>query len=264
MAARAVRRSKPLTVVTWSQAIGLLPYVPVFFAVGEYRLPSPGNLGVVFAAALVVTTAYLALYKGLRVGKVSLVTPISACWALVTVLLTSLLLREPLTQLQVLAVGLAVLGGSSASFRWRDLMGFGIRSAASGVQYALVAMLAFGAYYVLLDVLVSEMGWFLPILLVRIAMVAILVVGSAASGEGVARPIGVGKLVLLAGLLDFMAFLFYSIGINVEYSAIVAPISAASPVVTIALARILLGERLETNQKAGVAAVMAAVLLMSL
>jgi drug/metabolite transporter (DMT)-like permease len=125
-------------------------------------------------------------------------------------------------------------------------------------------MLAFGAYYVLLDVLVSELGWFLPILLVRVAMVAILVAGSAAAVGGVTRPTGVWRLVLLAGLLDFTAFLFYGVGINIEYSAIVAPIGAASPVVTIALAKLLLGERLEVNQKAGVAAVMAAVLLMSL
>lgn len=263
MAARAVRRSNPLTVVTWSQVIGLLPYFPALLVVGDYRLPSPSTLGVVFAASLVVTAAYLALYKGLRVGKVSLVTPISACWALVTVMITSVLLGEPLTQVQTLAVGLAVVGGASASFRWGDFAP-DIRRAASGVQYALAAMLAFGAYYVFLDVLVSELGWFLPILFVRVVMVAILVASSFAARGGVARPTGVGRLVLLAGLLDFAAFLFYSVGIYVEYSAIVAPISAASPVVTIVLARLLLGERLEANQKIGIAAVMAAVMLMSL
>jgi len=56
----------------------------------------------------------------------------------------------------------------------------------------------------------------------------------------------------------------YGLGINLEYASIVATVSAASPVVTIVLARFFMGERLELNPKVGVVAVLVAHVLIFL
>lgn len=262
--ARAVRKTGALNVLAWSQVIGLSPYVPALLLFNSFQMPTWGTVGTVLVSGVVVTLGYLSLYRGLQVGKVSIITPISACWAIVTVVLRSFLFRESLSSVQIVAVTLAILGGVAASFRLGELRRLSFKTGAVGIQYAFFAMVGLGLYYVLLDVLVTELGWFLPVLLVRLAVVSLLFTYSAATRSDASFPRGVALLVVVAGLLEFVAFFSYGIGINSEYTSLVAPVSAASPVVTIALARVFLGERLELNQWVGVAAVLVSLVLLFL
>ena len=65
------------------------------------------------------------------------------------------------------------------------------------------------------------------------------------------------------GVLEVIAFFAYGSGITSEFTAIVAPVSAAFPAVTILLARIFLKERLEINQKTGIFSILAGLVLIS-
>ena len=262
--ARTVRRTGAFNVLAWSQVIGLVPYVPALFFLNSFQMPTWGAVGTVLVSGIVVTLAYLSLYKGLQVGKVSIITPISACWAIVTVVLSAFLFRESLSTIQIVAVTLAIMGGVAASFKWGDLRRLSFKTGVVGIQYAFFAMIGLGLYYVLLDVLVSEIGWFLPVLLVRLVVVSLLFTYSVTTKRDVSFPKEVALLVILAGFLEFIAFLSYGIGINSEYTSLVAPVSAASPVVTIALAKIFLGENLELNQWAGVVVVSVSLVLLFL
>ena len=260
--ARAVRKTSAFKMLAWSQVIGLVSCIPALFLLNSFQMPTLGVVGIVIVSGIVLTLGYLSLYKGLQVGKVSIITPISACWAIVTVVLSSFLFRESLSPIQIVAVALAIIGGVAASFKWRDLRRFSFATAVVGIQYAFFAMIGLGLYYVLLDVLVSELGWFIPVLLVRLVLVSLLFSYSLTTKRDISFPTKVAILVILAGILEFIAFLSYGIGINLEYTSLVAPISAASPVVTIVLAKIFLGERLELNQNVGVAAVLISILLL--
>ena len=261
--ARAVRKTDPLTVLVWSQMIGLIPYFPILLLSDSFKIPSGDAILLVFTSALMVTLAYFSLYKGLQVGKVSLITPISACWTIVTVILSSIFLGESLSLIQFLAVILAITGGVIASFKWGEAR-TSFRAGAVGLRYAFIAMMCLGIYYVFLDVLVSELSWFMPILLIRLFTVTYLFTYTLTTQNSISFPKEVALLVILIGLLEFIAFFSYGIGINSEYTAIVAPISATSPVVTIMLAQLLLGESLDTNQKVGVVAVLIALILLFL
>lgn len=262
--ARAVRKAGAFTIFLWSQAIGLFLYAPMLLAFGVVRAPSSAATGTILVAGFLAIAAYLSYYKGLQVGKVSLVAPISACWAIVTVALSSFFLNESLSSFQILAVSLAIFGAVMVSFKWEDVRKLDFRNVAVGIKYAFLAMICWALYYSLLDVLVSELSWFLPVLFVRLAAVFYLFTYSWATKRDIAFPRGVASMVALTGFLEFVSFLSYGIGINSEYTAIVAPISATSPVVTITLAKLFFGETLDPNQKMGIVAVLVSLVLLFL
>jgi uncharacterized membrane protein len=64
--------------------------------------------------------------------------------------------------------------------------------------------------------------------------------------------------------LEAAAFLAYGAGVASEFTAVVAPVAASFPMVTIMLARIFFHELVEINQKIGIAAVLTGLILLSL
>jgi uncharacterized membrane protein len=71
------------------------------------------------------------------------------------------------------------------------------------------------------------------------------------------------KTVVVVGLLEFVGYLAFIVGIGVGVVSIVAPISSASPTVTVLLAQVFLKERLAQIQKVAVVLVILGILLLS-
>lgn len=188
--------------------------------------------------------------------------PVASCWAVVTVFLSLTLLHEVLTATQAVGISLAIGGAVLVSFKWKDLMRF--RNHTKGLKYAIIAALAFGSDFVVIDLLVSEIGWFLPIFLVCIITAFFLFAYSGAAKKDISFPKNILLFIILVGVLDTVAYLSYSTGVTSEYAAIVAPIGAASPAVSIILARIFFKEKLHFNQKIGAISVLAGLILLSL
>ena len=74
----------------------------------------------------------------------------------------------------------------------------------------------------------------------------------------------INYLLILIGGCEFFALMSYGIGINFQSTALVNPIAAAFPIVTVILARIFLKGKIETNQTIGIGAVILALIIISL
>lgn len=259
---KSSRGAGPFKAVLWSQMIALALMFPIFLLF--FRLPqfSITIIALILASGFLTVVSNLSFYKGLQVGKVSIVMPVASCWAIVTVLISLTLLNEALTSIQAIGVTLAILGAVLVSFKWKDLLR--LKNHAKGVKYAVIAAMAFGTDFVLIDLLVAEIGWFLPILLIGTVTAFFLLIFSKAVKKDISFPKNVLIFVALVGILDTVAYLSYSTGVTSEFAAIVAPIGAASPAVSIILARIFFREKLHFNQKLGVVSVLAGLILLSL
>jgi drug/metabolite transporter (DMT)-like permease len=66
-----------------------------------------------------------------------------------------------------------------------------------------------------------------------------------------------------AGILDFLAFTAFNFSLNTQLVSIVSPIVATAPAVTIVLAYFFLKERIVSNQKLGIIAILAGLILIS-
>ncbi len=262
--ARSVRKASVFKTFLWSQIIGAVLFIIIFSIFFKFPILSLTTIGVILISAFLSTIAYLSFYKGLQVGKVSVISPIAACWAVVTVILSIFFLNESLTAIQGIGVALAIIGAILTSFKLHELLKLKLKNAAKGIKYALIAVLGWGIGFVLIDVLVTELKWFLPFFFMKIAVVLYLLLYSGARKSNISFPKNVALFVVIIGVLEVIAFISYGIGVNSEYTAIVAPIGATFPMTTIILARIFFKERLEINQKWGIVAVLIGLVLLSL
>jgi drug/metabolite transporter (DMT)-like permease len=95
-------------------------------------------------------------------------------------------------------------------------------------------------------------------------MIAMFIVVGAATKRRLAFPIDkYGALTVVVGLLSFAGVLTYSAGVSYSYTALVAAIVSASPILTVVLAMALLKERPEYSQLFGIAMVIAGLITVS-
>ena len=250
----ASRRLAVVTVLLLSQAAGLAG-IAVLVAARADAPPDAVFVPLAALSAVFGTAGVAALYRGLATGLMSVVAPIAAAAAVVPVVAGALRGETP-TAVQNGGIALA-LGGVVLASRTRAAHGAGARLAA-GAGLGLTAAVFFGLFLVSFEA-ASENDPYWAVLALRVASVALLL-GAAA----VLRPSlrverrGLGVLAVV-GLLDLAGNAFFAVATTKGLIGVVSVLSSLYPIVTIGLARIVLGERLHPVQATGVASALAGV-----
>ena len=241
----AARRLAVLTVLAVSQAVGL---AGVLLWVWIARDPFPGviELAPAAGAGIAGLIGLGALYRGLAVGAMGIVAPISAASPLVPLAVDAARGSVP-DALQWLGVMLVLAGIVTLS---REPASGGQRIAA-GAGLAVVAALGFGLFIVGLDAGADESApW--AVVTARSASVALAVTVALVYTRTSLRPPRSLLLILVGiGVFDTAANVLVAFATTKGAAGIVAVLSALYPVVTIVLARIVLGERLGISRRAG-------------
>jgi drug/metabolite transporter (DMT)-like permease len=240
----AARRVAVLTVLAVSQAIGL---VGVLLWVVLARDPFPGVPELLPAALAGVAGAIGlgALYRGLAVGAMGIVAPISAASPLVPLAVDAgrgIVPDAP----QVVGVVLVLAGIVTLS---RDPGGS--QGIAAGAGLAVVAALGFGLFVVGLDAGADESApW--AVVAARSASVTLAVAAAVLVTRTSLRPPRALLPALVGiGVFDTGANVLVAFATTKGAAGIVAVLSALYPVVTVVLARLLLGERLSPARRVG-------------
>jgi drug/metabolite transporter (DMT)-like permease len=210
----------------------------------------------VFAVLSVISVfAFLAFYKGLRIGKVSVVAPVASSWSWIAVLVGVLFLNEAVTPFLGLGIVLTILGTILTSFKFKDLANLNFKKSMPGVRYAVATMFGWGVLYTAIGIISRQLGWFWPILVVSVGSTIVLFVYALVSKTETSFPTKLTGLMFWYIIIGTAAFLFYSLGTSKGYVSLVGPISAAAPFVTVVLARVLVKERVDANQVVGIACI---------
>ena len=253
----ASRRIAVLTVLAVSQAIGL---VGVALWVWAAEDPSPGLIELAPAAGAGVAglIGLGALYRGLAVGAMGIVAPISAASPIVPLAVDAARGTVPRAPqwlgIALVLAGIAALSREPAS---------GDRRFAAGAGLAIVAALGFGLFVVGIDAGADESApW--AVVAARSASVALAVVIALFYTHTSLRPPR-SLLVMLVGIgvFDTGANILVAFATTEGAAGIVAVLSALYPVVTIVLARIVLGERLSGAKRIGGAVALAGAVLVA-
>ena len=214
----------------------------------------------IFAAA-----GYIAYMTALRLGPISVVSPVAVSYGGLSVVLAVALRGESLTVLQVLGAVLATGGVvltavviDRGSLRSARIVG-------PGVAFALVTVVVFGLLGVMLVGPVLDHGW-LPVMIgSRVgnagAGLALLTIALSTRSRWFGPLLAPGHpftrhvlaLLALAGTLDIVAFAAFSAGLEVGPIWIVTLASSFGPVLVIVYAIARLGERLRPVQWLGLA-----------
>ena len=257
VAGLAARRVRVLAVLLVSQVVGLALVTAVVAVRSE---PPPGLRELAFAAlsSLAGVGGLAAFYRGLAVGAMSVVAPLSAGGAVIPILV-GLLAGERPQALQLVGVALVTGGAMLASIE----RAHGVRSVqlARGVPYALAAAVGFGMFFVFVDqAAAASAEW----TLVGNRFTGVIVLAFVAAIVRPPLPSGKGLLPLVVvGVLDTSANLLFAFASRLGLLSLGAALGSLYPVVVVVLARVFLGERLARVQALGVGAALAGVALVS-
>jgi len=241
-------------VVLWSQLVGLVVAIaaaPVFGGtVGV------GDLGWGAAAGVVGAGGLLALYRGLAVGRMSVVAPLSAVAGALVPIGVGLGSgeRPSVVALAGVIVGIPAL--------WLVVGGGDRRGPGpSGVAEGVAAGLGFGLFFVLIAQTADDSGLW-PLVAARIGSL-VVVATLALLGGTVGPPRRRRGVVVAAGLGDMAANIAFLAAFRIGLLSLTTAVVSLYPAATVVLARVVLAERLHPRQVAGVGLALGALVLIA-
>lgn len=252
----ASRRAHVLAVLVGSQAAGGLA-VLVWVLVASEPFLGLGAAAAAAAAGVCGVTGLAALYRGMAVGAMGVVAPISSMAAAIPFAIGIANGERP-SLLQILGALVALAGLALVSRSPGELGG----KLAAGVGLAFVAALGFGLYFTLLDLAADDSApW--AVFVGRSSSTVLVVTAALVAGVSVALPRRLALVVVAVGLCDAGANVLFALATTRGLVSVVSVLTSLYPAVTVALAAVVLRERVRDIQLVGAAAVLAGAALLT-
>jgi drug/metabolite transporter (DMT)-like permease len=249
----AARRAGALAVVAGAHSVGLLALLLGLLVVRP-AIDDPAVILIGLAAGVGGAVGLAALYRGMSLGSMGVVTALAGAGSLVLPLIAGALMRAPVSPLQMLGVGFAAAAAVAAGGGTRDDVG------RRALALAALAAAGFGTWYVLLD-LAARAGDPLWALVASRASSAVLTAAVAFRYFEPRRyPL---RIVVAAGLFDVGGNVLYVLARELVPIGLAAALTGLYPIVTMILARVVLGERLPRLGQLGVALALVGIVLIS-
>ncbi len=210
-------------------------------------------------AGLVGLVGLAAIYRGMAVGVVSVVSTIAATGPIIPVLV-GLLTGERPSALQLAGIALALAGIALLAFDRRPSEGG--QRLIPGVGLALLAALSFGVFLVAIRY-ASRPDPLWGVLATRAGSVGALLVLGLVFRSRLRLAADDLPPLFTVGVLDITADVFFAFATTIGLLSIVSILSSLYPVATVLLARIVLNERMARPQQVGVGLALAGVVLIS-
>jgi drug/metabolite transporter (DMT)-like permease len=250
------RGSTVFSAVVWSQATGLvlvllaLPFLPA-------ASPTAADLAWGAATGLAGGIGLALLYRGLAVGLMSVVAPVTAVCAVIIPVAVGFALGERPTGIAAAGVVLALVAIALISQSGESAEG---RSAGTGVPIAIASGIAIGIFLVCLQRTGRSAGLW-PLVPARVVSVSFIAIAGLVARQKLVPRRDSWPMVVGGGALDMVANVFYLVAVRQGSLSIIATLTSLYPAGTILLARIVLRERLRLVQQAGVACAVLAIVL---
>jgi drug/metabolite transporter (DMT)-like permease len=253
----ASRRSDPYMVILVSQFTGLGLLVAAALALGQ-PMPGLASLGWGALVGVVGIAGVVSLYRGLAIGPMSVVAPISGVLAAALPIPVSIGVEG--LPAPILVVGFAVgLVGI-----WLVARGGGSLGAVSRTPVLLgaVAGASFGLFYVLLEQ-AGHGGVLWPLAAARVTTVLALAPYVLVRRAALPATRSAWMLTALAGALDAAGNVFFILVSQMDRLDVSAVLLSLYPAATAAMAYVALKERFARRQIVGLVAMAASIVLMT-
>jgi drug/metabolite transporter (DMT)-like permease len=255
-------RTYPVPVVLATMYLASLTVMLAFVVVRGSPPPPAENVLAGLAAGVVGILGLSAFYRALAIGTMSIVAPIASTGVALPVIV-GLIGGDRPGPVRSAGLALAVVGIVLAS-REDDAGAADAGQQRLSIVLAIVAGLGFGSYFVLAEIGSSgDVAW--ALVLSRMSALPIIAVFAfLALRRGGTRPAGRALAVLAGiGLIDLGANWFFNHASTIGELSSVAVGSSLYPVVTVMLAALLLGERIQGVQRGGVIVALTGVVLIA-
>ncbi len=235
------------------------------FSTSELTMPL---LGLLLLCTLLHIVGYIFLYHSFKIGKLSIVSPISSAYVIFATLISFMFFGETFRSSKLFILAIIIIGIMMSVIDWKDLKdGLQAEDFAVGVPQALFALAIFSFSDPLWNSFLEQVSnWQIWVLISRGLLILILFGYFLVSRKGFqlagvkqvrARLFWMGLFVAVGQLGQYWAF-----NKSVDTTSLIIAVSSTYPLVTAGLAFVLLKERLAVNQYIGVGLTMTGLLLM--
>ena len=245
--------------VVYSQMVTLVVLVASVPIVDPSPVLSTGPLLVLTGAGVLNLLAFIYLYSAYHKGVVSVVAPVAYSYPAVTAVLSVAILGVFLSLEQVLAVAGVIAGVVLLSTRFSELRGYlggeGPARVTAGVGPALGSAVIFGAVYVAIGYAAPLVSLTIPAVMLRaVAVAAGLLIAPIIKQDVRPSRLVFSNTIITMGMLEAAGFLVFTYAILSPGGSlpVVAAIAGMGGAVAASYGLVLLKERLELNQVAGV------------
>jgi len=222
-------------------------------------------------AGVLNTFSTLALYRSFEIGKLSIVAPISACYPVLTMLLSALT-GERLTPLRLAGLALTIAGVIVVA-RGEQAPGdanpideqMQPAKKGLGVNWAIFSAACFGVMFWLLGLrVVPLLGGAPSVWIIRLTSAVTTALVMLAARQSMAPPPRRdAPWILGVGFLDTSAYVFNNYGMLHEQTSVVSVLASLYGAVTVALAALFLREKVSPSQWLGILAIFIGIILIS-
>jgi drug/metabolite transporter (DMT)-like permease len=265
--ARASKTVGPITAAFFVQLAGTVAFC-VWYLIAVTRVPelAGATWAYALAGALLIAAGMCTLYLAFERGPVSLASPLSAAYPLVTAAVGVLFFGAALSAAACVAIVVIVIGIMSAAGLFN--VDKNERTIGAGPRLALITTLFWGLAYPLLGAAIDAAGWEIITLIQLVAMLPVLgvMLRLRRRQEGLTATRLTHALrspfVIAAGILQMLAVLAINVGFGLDQAAgtMVVTTSAAYPVITMLLALRHFDEHADKVALAGAGVTIAGVL----
>ncbi len=251
----ASRRAGALIVVAGAHATGLVALLVAALVI-QPPMPDAGTVLVALTAGVAGLIGLAALYRGMSIGSMGLVTSLSGAGSLAIPLVAGAVLGATVSPLQLLGVASAAGAAAAAGGASRDEVG------RRSLALAGFAAIGFGAWYVLIDIAARGGDPLWALVFSRAASAGLA--AAFVLGRRVDRSRLPIRIIVVAGIFDVGGNALYVVAREEMPIGLAAALIGLYPVVTMLLARVLLGERLPRLGQLGVALAVLGIVLISI
>jgi drug/metabolite transporter (DMT)-like permease len=243
----ATRRARAISVVVGSQMVSLatvLAAAPFF----HDQVPRPSDWAWGATAGMAGSIGLVAFYHALANTRVSIAAPMAAVASTLTPVIFGVAVGERPSTVAWIGIAIAIPAMLTLPAAPRDHA----ESVAPAALLGGFAGLCFGLFGILISRTAADSGLW-PLASARIGSITLMVIVALVWRRPKLPPREVAPIVALAGFLDMLANIFFLLAVRRELLSIVAVIMSFYPAATIALARIIYGERSVRRQWLGIA-----------
>jgi len=276
-AAISTRYQGSLRVLAGSQSVSVLALAVLAVAAPSLLGDAPlAGIAAGIPIGIVSALVYLSYFTTLRMGPVSIVSPVIVAYGGLTVVLAVVFRGEALTAQQAAGALLATAGVVLAGITFHAGALRGARIVGPGVILAVVTLIGFAVLVLLLASPIRAHGWLPVVIGSRIGnsvTALVLLAVALRSGSRWFRPLllpamGWSRMVILvvalSGVLDVAGFIALSVGLSVAPVWLVGLASSFGPVLAVGYGIWQLGERLHRTQWVGLALIGGGVVVLAL
>ena len=238
----STRKNSALTVVAWSQGMGLLTALAAAPLLGSESVTFTDLIWGV-AAGISGAAGVGLLFRGLATGLASIVSPVAALTGAVLPVLFGLFTGEQ--------PPLLTWSGVALAFPAILLLSLGREKKSNHIfrsfRLGLASGIAFGGFFILIAQTNDTSGLW-PLLAARGATVPLFFILVLFNRRKLVPQTGSMSIVIFSGFLDMLANIFYLIAVHSGYLILAVVLTALYPAPTVFLQRVVLKERLTATR----------------